>query len=77
MEDAIHLCYALAQADIWIELHPETQALIIGPTERVHVHPELLQQVRAQKHHILAALQEALASEVVDALYHLRRVEIE
>ena len=61
MEDAINLCYALAQADIWIELHPETQALIIGPTDRVQAHPELLHQVREQKQHILEALQETLA----------------
>jgi hypothetical protein len=63
MTDAIHLCYALAEAHIWIELHPETQALIIGPTERVQAHPELLHRVRAQKHEILAALQETLAYE--------------
>jgi hypothetical protein len=67
MKDAITVCQALAEAHIWIELHPETQALIIGPTERVQAHPALLQQVREQKLHILAALQEALASEVVDA----------
>jgi hypothetical protein len=65
MQDAIHLCYALAQQGIWIELHPETQALIIGPTERVQTHPDLLQQVRAQKQHILEALQETLAYEGV------------
>ena len=65
MHDAIHICSALAEAHIWIELHPETQALIIGPTERVQAHPGLLQQVRAQKSHILAALQETLAYEAV------------
>jgi hypothetical protein len=61
MKDAIHICYALAQEGIWIELHPETQTLIIGPTERVQAHPELLQHVREQKAQILEALQEALA----------------
>ena len=61
LDDAITICYALAQADIWIELHPETQALILGPTERVQAHPDLLQQVRAQKAQILEALQETLA----------------
>ena len=48
-EKAIELCKALARADIWLELHPETQTLVLGPTERVQTHPELLQQVRAQK----------------------------
>ena len=50
MQDAIAVCHALAQDEIWIELHPETQTLILGPTERVHAHPELLHQVREQKH---------------------------
>jgi hypothetical protein len=65
MHDAIQTCQALARAKIWLELDPQTQTLIIGPTDRVQAHPELLQQVREQKPHILKALQETLAAEVL------------
>jgi hypothetical protein len=64
-DDAMAVCKALARADIWLELHPETQALVLGPTKRVQAHPELLQQVRAHKQRILETLQETLAYEVV------------
>jgi hypothetical protein len=63
--EALAVCKALADAGIWVELHPETQTLVLGPTARVQAQPELLQQVRAQKSCILEALQEALAYEVV------------
>jgi hypothetical protein len=67
LTDAIHVCDALAQAGIWLQLHPDTQSLILGPTPIVQAHPELLQQVRDQKAHILTALRETLAAEVVSA----------
>ena len=65
LDEAITVCKALAQAGIWLELHPETQTLVLGPTTQVQAHPALLQQVREQKPLILEALQETLASEVV------------
>jgi len=64
-EEAIQVCDALARANIWLELHPETQTLVLGPTALVQAHPELLHRVREQKALILAALQETLAYEVV------------
>src|SRR6516225_10167075 len=64
-DEALAVCKTLARAEIWIELHPDTQTLMLGPTARVQAHPELLQQVRTQKSHILEALQETLAYEVM------------
>ena len=64
-DEALAVCKALGQAGIWLELHPETQGLVLGPTVTVQAHPELLQQVREQKTRIIQVLQETLAYEVV------------
>src|SRR5215510_6759066 len=75
-DEAMQLCKALARAGIWIELHPETQTLVLGPTAHVQAHPALLQQVREQKSLILEVLQETLAYEVV-ASPNTGRFEVE
>jgi hypothetical protein len=64
-DDAIALCHQLAQADIWIELHPETQTLLLGPTARVQAYPALLRAAKTHKALLLETLQQTLACEVV------------
>lgn len=63
---ALAVCHALAAKGIMIQLVPEEGTLILSPVHLVEQHPALLQEVRAHKPAILAAMLDCLVMGVLD-----------